>query len=164
MKTISQIHSKMNNLNDTRRDYLSFQLEPKVSCILEAYDEINWFQNSQSVRISCSNLKWHIDIYFFHYYFTLSLHRAVCGGDRYCLFWSWIYVFKFSFYYSGIAVLFYESPGLPKNGCTTFWLTEGMCPYSPVSLPAHLIQWEKTKARCNATEGRLIYNQIEVEH
>lgn len=96
----------------------------KVSDILEVCDEIKCLQNRPSVRISCSNFKWHIDEK--STFSTIAslwtfTEPAVCEDHRYCLFtrvtWS------------------------PTGRCRTLWPTEGMCHYSAVSLqPPHLVR------------------------
>lgn len=57
---------------------------------------LNWFHNSPCVEFPVQTLvtRWW-EIYFFHSWLTLSLHRAVCEDCRHCLFLSWIYAFKF---------------------------------------------------------------------
>ena len=96
----------------------------KVSCILKVCEDMNCLQNSPGVRISCSNFKWHIDEksafspMASRCIFTRQcVKTAVCEDRRYCLF-------------TGVT-------WPPPTGCTTFWLTEGMCGYSSVSLLAH---------------------------
>lgn len=123
---------------------LYFQLEPKVFYIREMCDVINWFQNSQSVRITFSNLKWHIDEMFT--FSALASLWAVRGQS----------VKITDIVYFGPEFMFLNSPFITQlywgsfvkvtwpstEGCMTFWPTAAMCPYSPVSPPAHLILGE----------------------
>lgn len=51
----------------------------------------------------------------------------------------------------------------PTKGCPTFWLTEGMCHYSPVShSPSQVVG--DSKGEYESFEVQLIYTKVKMEH
>lgn len=98
----------MDNLNDTLRGVLSFQLEPEVSCILEVCDEINWLSLVWQFPVqTCSDT---LMRYFFSTIVSLwafagqsvKVTDIVCFGPEFM-------ILNFSFCYPSIAGLFVES-------------------------------------------------------